>query len=48
MRDRLTGEVAEPIFGGDDKLATLIELRERLGLAPEETWRSATAPTTSP
>jgi phosphoserine phosphatase len=34
---RLTGEVAEPIFGGDDKLATLIELRERLGLAAEET-----------
>ena len=34
---RLTGEVAEPIFGRDGKLATLIELRERLGLAVEET-----------
>ena len=34
---RLTGEVGEPIFGRDDKLATLVELRERLGLAPEET-----------
>jgi phosphoserine phosphatase len=34
---RLTGEVAEPIFGGGDKLATLIGLRERLGLLSEET-----------
>jgi phosphoserine phosphatase len=29
--------VAEPIFGRDAKLATLIELRLRLGRAPEET-----------
>ncbi len=34
---RLTGEVDEPIFGREDKLATLIELRARLGLEPEET-----------
>jgi phosphoserine phosphatase len=34
---RLTGKVAEPIFGRDGKLATLIELRGRLALAPEET-----------
>jgi phosphoserine phosphatase len=30
---RLTGEVAEPIFGRDAKLATLIELTRRLGIA---------------
>jgi phosphoserine phosphatase len=35
--DKLTGEVAEPIFGREGKLNTLIELRARLGLAPEET-----------
>jgi phosphoserine phosphatase len=35
--DRLTGKVTEPIFGRDAKLATLIELRRRLGLAPNET-----------
>ena len=34
---RLTGEVAEPIFGREGKLATLIELRRRLGIAPEAT-----------
>jgi phosphoserine phosphatase len=34
---RLTGEVAEPIFGREGKLATLIELTRRLGLAPEQT-----------
>jgi phosphoserine phosphatase len=31
------GEVVEPIFGRDEKLATLIELRRRFGLAPEQT-----------
>ncbi len=31
------GEVSEPILGRDAKLATLIELRARFGLAPEET-----------
>jgi phosphoserine phosphatase len=34
---RLTGEVAQPILGRDAKLAALIELRERLGLATGET-----------
>ena len=34
---RLAGTVAEPILGREAKLATLIELRERLKLAPEET-----------
>src|SRR5262249_49172807 len=34
---RLTGEVAEPIFGRDAKLATLIRLTRRLGIAPEAT-----------
>ncbi|HEV2558928.1 MAG TPA: phosphoserine phosphatase SerB [Microvirga sp.] len=33
----LTGEVEEPILGREAKLATLIELRERFGLLPEET-----------
>jgi phosphoserine phosphatase len=32
-----TGRVAEPIFGGDAKLATLLRLREAHGLAPAET-----------
>jgi phosphoserine phosphatase len=32
-----TGRVAEPILGREAKLATLLELRERLGLAPHET-----------
>jgi phosphoserine phosphatase len=35
--DRLTGEVIEPIFGRDGKLATLQALTARLGLDPEET-----------
>jgi phosphoserine phosphatase len=34
---KLAGTVAEPIFGRDAKRATLIELRNRLGLAPQET-----------
>jgi phosphoserine phosphatase len=34
---RLNGLVAEPIFGRDNKRTTLIELRERLGLAREQT-----------
>jgi phosphoserine phosphatase len=34
---KLTGEVAEPIFGRDGKLATLLELRQRLRLAAEAT-----------
>jgi phosphoserine phosphatase len=33
----LNGLVAEPVFGRDQKRATLIELRERLGLAQEQT-----------
>src|SRR5262249_55018282 len=33
----LAGAVAEPIFGRDGKLNTLIELRQRLKLAPEQT-----------
>jgi phosphoserine phosphatase len=33
---RLTGEVAEPIFGREGKLATLIELTRRLGIAADE------------
>ncbi|MGP0089361.1 MAG: phosphoserine phosphatase SerB [Xanthobacteraceae bacterium] len=31
------GEVVEPIFGRDEKLAALIELRRRFGLTPEQT-----------
>lgn len=34
---RLAGRVEEPIIGRDAKRATLIELRDRLGLAPAET-----------
>jgi phosphoserine phosphatase len=34
---RLTGQVANPILGREAKLATLIELRERLGLTRAET-----------
>ena len=34
---RLTGQVANPILGREAKLATLIELRERLGLTRVET-----------
>ena len=33
----LTGEVAEPIFGREAKLATLIELTRKFNLAPENT-----------
>jgi phosphoserine phosphatase len=35
--NKLAGTVAEPIFGREGKLASLLELRARLGLAPEET-----------
>ncbi len=34
---KLTGRVAEPILGREAKTATLIELRDRLHLAPSET-----------
>jgi phosphoserine phosphatase len=34
---RLLGSVEEPILGREAKLATLVELRERLGLAREDT-----------
>jgi phosphoserine phosphatase len=34
---RFTGRVVPPILGRDAKLATLVELRARLDLAPEET-----------
>jgi phosphoserine phosphatase len=34
---RLTGEVAEPIFGREGKLATLIELTRRLSIATDKT-----------
>jgi len=34
---KLTGTVAEPILGRQAKLATLLALRGRLGLAPDET-----------
>ena len=34
---KLSGAVAEPIFGRDGKRAALIELRQELGLAKEET-----------
>jgi phosphoserine phosphatase len=34
---KLAGRVEEPILGRDAKLATLIELRERLGLSPQDT-----------
>jgi phosphoserine phosphatase len=34
---RFTGRVVAPILGRDAKLATLVELRARLGLAPGET-----------
>src|SRR5437763_1388718 len=33
----LAGRVEEPILGRDAKLATLIELRDRLGLSPQDT-----------
>jgi phosphoserine phosphatase len=35
--ERLAGVVEEPILGRQAKFATLIELRDRLGLRPEET-----------
>jgi phosphoserine phosphatase len=35
--DRLAGAVAEPILGREAKLATLTEVRARLGLRPDET-----------
>jgi len=35
--ERIAGRVEEPILGGEAKLATLIALRERLGLAREDT-----------
>ena len=34
---RLTGKVAEPVFGRDGKRATLIELRQHLGLTKTDT-----------
>jgi len=34
---KLTGTVAEPVLGGEAKLATLVELRERRGLEAAET-----------
>ncbi len=34
---RLVGRVAEPVLGREAKLATLLELRQRLGLAPQDT-----------
>ena len=34
--DVLAGRVAEPILGKEAKLATLVELREKFGLAPED------------
>lgn len=34
---RLAGRVEEPILGREAKLATLVELRGRLGLAPADT-----------
>ncbi|HEU5019095.1 MAG TPA: phosphoserine phosphatase SerB [Pseudolabrys sp.] len=35
--EKLAGRVVEPIFGRDGKRATLIALRERLGLGPKDT-----------
>jgi phosphoserine phosphatase len=34
---KLAGRVQEPVLGRDAKVATLVELRERLGLSPEDT-----------
>ncbi|HVG51963.1 MAG TPA: phosphoserine phosphatase SerB [Xanthobacteraceae bacterium] len=36
-RGKLAGTVADPVFGREGKLATLVELRERLSLEAEET-----------
>ena len=44
---KFAGRVAEPILGREAKLATLIELRERLGLRRTKRSRPATAPTIS-
>ena len=35
--EKLAGRVEEPILGREAKRATLVELRERLGLSPEDT-----------
>ena len=35
--DKLAGRVTEPILGREAKLATLVELRERHGLSPQDT-----------
>ncbi len=35
--ERLTGRVVEPVFGREQKRATLLDLRAQRGLAPEET-----------
>ncbi|EIM28045.1 phosphoserine phosphatase SerB [Microvirga lotononidis] len=35
--EKLAGQVEEPILGREAKLATLVELRARFGLAPQET-----------
>ncbi|MFC4172362.1 phosphoserine phosphatase SerB [Microvirga sp. GCM10011540] len=35
--EKLAGQVEEPILGREAKLATLVELRDRFGLAPQET-----------
>src|SRR5204862_8326149 len=34
---KLAGRVAEPVLGRAAKLATLVELRDRLGLSPQDT-----------
>ncbi len=44
--ERLSGLVQEPILGREAKLATLIELRDRLGLPATRPWLWAMAPTT--
>ena len=36
-KERLAGRVEEPILGREAKLATLVELRDRLGLGPADT-----------
>jgi phosphoserine phosphatase len=35
--EKLAGRVEEPILGREAKRATLVELRERLGLSPQDT-----------
>jgi phosphoserine phosphatase len=44
---KLAGRVAEPILGREAKLATLVELRERLGSRRTTRSRPATARTIS-